>query len=109
MTIDVKKGSSYLSTVIRTDSTTKSLSANPILTAANPCRCLPMDKEIHIKFESLEKALSALVDSISKYNPSVAATNELVEAERNLSEGLERGVQFRGRKLTVCPLHEVLN
>ena len=68
-----------------------------------------MDKEIDIKFERLEKALSALVDSISKYNPSIAATNELVEAERNLSKGLEKGMQFQGQQLAFCLFWEVLD
>ena len=48
-----------------------------------------MDKSIDARFERVEKALSALVDSITKYNPSVSYANELADAERELNKGLE--------------------
>ncbi|KAJ2895619.1 hypothetical protein MKZ38_006294 [Zalerion maritima] len=48
-----------------------------------------MDKQIDARFERVEKALTTLVESITKYNPSVGAANDLVQAERHLSQGLE--------------------
>ncbi|KAJ9137307.1 Mediator of RNA polymerase II transcription subunit 4 [Pleurostoma richardsiae] len=47
-----------------------------------------MDKYIDVRFERVEKALAALIDSISKYNPSTALATELAAADRELSQGL---------------------
>ncbi|PHH92254.1 hypothetical protein CDD83_8179 [Cordyceps sp. RAO-2017] len=48
-----------------------------------------MDKVIDSRFERLEKALSNLIDSVTKYHPSVAQAEELKAADAHLSEGLE--------------------
>ncbi|KAF4592612.1 Mediator of RNA polymerase II transcription subunit 4 [Ophiocordyceps camponoti-floridani] len=48
-----------------------------------------MDKRIDSRFERLEKALSSLVDSVTKYHPSVAQAEELQAADAQLSLGLE--------------------
>ncbi|RDA85884.1 hypothetical protein CP532_2711 [Ophiocordyceps camponoti-leonardi (nom. inval.)] len=48
-----------------------------------------MDKLIDSRFERLEKALSNLVDSVTKYHPSVAQAEELHAADAQLSLGLE--------------------
>ncbi len=48
-----------------------------------------MDKHIDARFDRVEKALSTLIDSIAKYNPSIAHANELAAADRELSKGLE--------------------
>ena len=50
-----------------------------------------MDKYIDARFERVEKALATLVDSISKYNPSTATATELLEADAELSKGIELG------------------
>lgn len=41
------------------------------------------------RFDRVEKALAALIDSISKYNPSSAQANDLAAADKELSKGLE--------------------
>ncbi|PFH61913.1 hypothetical protein XA68_15786 [Ophiocordyceps unilateralis] len=48
-----------------------------------------MDKRIDSRFERLEKALSSLVDSVTKYHPSVAQAEELQAADTQLFLGLE--------------------
>lgn len=48
-----------------------------------------MDKTLNTCFDRVEKALSTLVDSISKYNPSVAQVNDLGLADHELNKGLE--------------------
>lgn len=48
-----------------------------------------MDKQIDVCFDRVEKALSTLVDSISKYHPSVHQVNELGLADIELNKGLE--------------------
>ncbi|KAI0132872.1 mediator of RNA polymerase II transcription subunit 4 [Xylariales sp. AK1849] len=48
-----------------------------------------MDKYISARFDRVEKALSSLVDSIAKYNPSAYQGTELLAAENELSKGLE--------------------
>jgi len=50
-----------------------------------------MDKYIDARFERVERALAALVDSIAKYNPSASHANELRAATVQLQEGLEQG------------------
>ncbi|KAI1087558.1 hypothetical protein F5B19DRAFT_475059 [Rostrohypoxylon terebratum] len=48
-----------------------------------------MDKQLDVCFDRVEKALSTLVDSISKYHPSVHQVNELGLADIELNKGLE--------------------
>ncbi|KAI2466782.1 hypothetical protein F4781DRAFT_335152 [Annulohypoxylon bovei var. microspora] len=48
-----------------------------------------MDKQLDICFDRVEKALSTLVDSISKYHPSVNQVNDLGLADIELNKGLE--------------------
>lgn len=50
-----------------------------------------MDKYIDSRFERLEKALSNLIDSVTKYHPSAAQAEELNVADAELSKGLEQG------------------
>jgi len=49
-----------------------------------------MDEVIDRHFERVEKALAALINSISTYNPSPALANDLVTADAELSQGLEQ-------------------
>ncbi|KAG5928416.1 hypothetical protein E4U42_000712 [Claviceps africana] len=49
-----------------------------------------MDKYIDARFERLEKALSNLIDSVTKYHPSVVHAEELKGADIELSKGLEK-------------------
>lgn len=51
-----------------------------------------MDKIIDGRFERLEKALAGLIDSVTKYHPSVALAKELELADEELSKGLEQGM-----------------
>ncbi|KAJ6447198.1 mediator of RNA polymerase II transcription subunit 4 [Purpureocillium lavendulum] len=55
-----------------------------------------MDKYIDSRFERLEKALSTLIDSVTKYHPSVSQAEELKAADEDLSRGLEQGELSRG-------------
>jgi len=56
-----------------------------------------MDRQIDARFERVERSLAALIESISKYNPSTAHSTELVTAEKELAKGLEDGPSFRVR------------
>ncbi|TLD19825.1 hypothetical protein PspLS_09461 [Pyricularia sp. CBS 133598] len=47
-----------------------------------------MDAVIDARFERVEKALAALIDSIAKYNPSLQVGNDLIAAEEELQDGL---------------------
>jgi hypothetical protein len=48
-----------------------------------------MDKIMTARFDRVDKALNTLIDSISKYNPSVYQGSELVAADAELSKSLE--------------------
>ncbi|KAI1208344.1 uncharacterized protein F4807DRAFT_148595 [Annulohypoxylon truncatum] len=48
-----------------------------------------MDKQLDACFDRVEKALTTLVDSISKYHPSVNQVHELGLADVELNKGLE--------------------
>ncbi|KAI1141996.1 hypothetical protein F5Y05DRAFT_212003 [Hypoxylon sp. FL0543] len=48
-----------------------------------------MDKQLDVCFDRVEKALGTLVDSISKYHPSVAQVTDLGLADIELNKGLE--------------------
>jgi signal transduction histidine kinase len=47
-----------------------------------------MDKYLDVRFERVEKALAALIDSIAKYNPSQKLAEDLVAADKELYNGL---------------------
>ena len=47
-----------------------------------------MDKDLDARFERVEKALSTLIDSITKYNPSEKLAEDLVVADSELQAGL---------------------
>ncbi|KAI9780946.1 MAG: hypothetical protein M1839_006384 [Geoglossum umbratile] len=49
-----------------------------------------MNTNLQSRFERVEAALNALLDSISSYNPSTQAAGALVEADDDLSKGLEQ-------------------
>lgn len=51
-----------------------------------------MDKHIDGRFERLEKALSNLIDSVTKYHPSTIQAEELQAADNELSKGLDEGM-----------------
>lgn len=50
-----------------------------------------MDKFIDARFERLEKALASLIDSVTKYHPSVSLADDLKAADNELTMGLEKG------------------
>ncbi|CAK7212856.1 hypothetical protein SBRCBS47491_001606 [Sporothrix bragantina] len=47
-----------------------------------------MDKFIDARFDRVEKALTTLIDSVAKYNPSPALAEDLLAADRALNDGL---------------------
>jgi hypothetical protein len=49
-----------------------------------------MNCNLQSRFERVEIALNTLLDSISSYNPSTQAAVALVEADDDLSKGLEQ-------------------
>lgn len=49
-----------------------------------------MDDILVAQFERVEKALGTLVDSIAAYNPSPQAALDLVAADDELSQGLDK-------------------
>jgi hypothetical protein len=55
---------------------------------------LAMDKYIDDRFERLEKALANLIDSVTKYHPSIQQGEELNVADQELSRGLEEGNSY---------------
>lgn len=48
-----------------------------------------MEAQLNEQFQRIEAALEKLVDSITSYNPSVPAAEELLQADHGLTEGLE--------------------
>ncbi|KAK3324493.1 vitamin-D-receptor interacting mediator subunit 4-domain-containing protein [Cercophora scortea] len=48
-----------------------------------------MEKYLDVRFERVEKALSNLIDSIAKYNPSPQLSEDLVAADQELAAGLK--------------------
>lgn len=51
------------------------------------------------RFQRLEQSLTALVESIAAYNPSISAADALVAADDDLNESLEQ----REFLSTTCP------
>lgn len=49
-----------------------------------------MDTYMTARFERVEKALATLIDSVSRYNPTISQGNELVTADQELSTGLDK-------------------
>jgi hypothetical protein len=49
-----------------------------------------MDAYIDARFERVERALTTLIDSIAKYNPSAAQAHDLTVADTELGAGLEQ-------------------
>ncbi|KAH6659092.1 vitamin-D-receptor interacting mediator subunit 4-domain-containing protein [Truncatella angustata] len=49
-----------------------------------------MDAHMTARFERVEKALATLIDSISRYNPTLAQGSELITAEQELSRGFDQ-------------------
>ncbi|KAK0643884.1 vitamin-D-receptor interacting mediator subunit 4-domain-containing protein [Cercophora newfieldiana] len=47
-----------------------------------------MEKHLDARFERVEKALTTLIDSIAKYNPSEKLAEDLTTADKNLLTGL---------------------
>jgi len=47
-----------------------------------------MEELLDQRFQRLDTALNTLIDSITTYNPSPAASNDLVAADDALSESL---------------------
>jgi hypothetical protein len=49
-----------------------------------------MEKELSAHFDKLESAFKELIDSITTYNPSVKAAEDVLAADDELSHGLEK-------------------
>ncbi|KAH6895661.1 vitamin-D-receptor interacting mediator subunit 4-domain-containing protein [Thelonectria olida] len=65
-----------------------------------------MDKYIDGRFERLEKALSGLIDSVTKYSPSTALGIELEIADNELSKGLGEVQTHQNNYLRIQHLRE---
>lgn len=48
-----------------------------------------MNEILQARCTRLETALNTLIDSITSYNPSIAAADELLDADAELSHGFE--------------------
>ncbi|SPN99913.1 uncharacterized protein DNG_02765 [Cephalotrichum gorgonifer] len=65
-----------------------------------------MDKVIDTRFERLERALTILIDSVAKYNPSAAQARDLDNADKNLCKGLEEVQAHQNNYLRLQRLRE---
>lgn len=65
-----------------------------------------MDKFIDARFDRVEKALTTLIDSIAKYNPSPALAEDLLAADRELNSGLEKLQTHQNNHLRILSLKE---
>ncbi|KAK9435638.1 mediator of RNA polymerase II transcription subunit 4 [Metarhizium brunneum] len=65
-----------------------------------------MDKYIDSRFERLEKALSNLIDSVTKYHPSTIQAEELKAADNELSKGLEEVQIHQNNHLRIQKLRQ---
>ncbi|KAK0391411.1 hypothetical protein NLU13_0911 [Sarocladium strictum] len=65
-----------------------------------------MDKMIDSRFERLEKALAGLIDSVTKYHPSIALARELELADEELTKGLEQVQTHQNNYLRIQKLRE---
>ncbi|OAA66547.1 mediator of RNA polymerase 2 transcription subunit 4 [Niveomyces insectorum RCEF 264] len=63
-----------------------------------------MDKYIDARFDRVEKALTTLIDSIAKYNPSTALAEDLLAADKELSQGLETLQTHQNNHLRILAL-----
>ncbi|KAL2208512.1 hypothetical protein CC79DRAFT_1320128 [Sarocladium strictum] len=68
-----------------------------------------MDKIIDGRFERLEKALAGLIDSVTKYHPSVNLARELELADEELTKGLEQVQTHQNNYLRIQKLRETSN
>lgn len=50
---------------------------------------MTMQSIIQTRYQRVEKALDALIESITAYNPSQSAADELVAADEAVNQGLE--------------------
>ncbi|KAM3466639.1 hypothetical protein MY5147_001931 [Beauveria neobassiana] len=65
-----------------------------------------MDKLIDERFERLEKALSGLIDSVTKYHPSMNLAEELMAADAELTKGLEQVQTHQNNHLRILELRQ---
>lgn len=65
-----------------------------------------MDKYIDSRFERLEKALASLIDSVTKYHPSIIQAEELKAADADLSKGLEQVQTHQNNFLRIQKLRQ---
>ncbi|KAF1942502.1 hypothetical protein EJ02DRAFT_465709 [Clathrospora elynae] len=63
-----------------------------------------MDDILNQQFERVEKALTALVDSIAAYNPSPQAAIDLVTADDELSQGLDQLAKHQANSIRIQTL-----
>ena len=49
-----------------------------------------MNPTIQAQLDRLETSLTALVDSIASYNPSIPAASSLLQADLDLQDGLDQ-------------------
>ncbi|KAL7792039.1 vitamin-D-receptor interacting mediator subunit 4 domain-containing protein [Trichoderma ceciliae] len=66
-----------------------------------------MDTYIDTRFERLEKALATLIDSVTKYHPSVVQAEELKAADNELCRGLEEVQAHQNNHLKIQQLRQL--
>ncbi|KAK6708849.1 hypothetical protein SNK04_009792 [Fusarium graminearum] len=65
-----------------------------------------MDTYIDGRFERLEKALANLIDSVTKFHPSIHQGDELDAADKELTKGLEEVQTHQNNYLRIQQLRE---
>ncbi|ATY61861.1 Mediator of RNA polymerase II transcription subunit 4 [Cordyceps militaris] len=65
-----------------------------------------MDTFIDGRFERLEKALAGLIDSVTKYHPSMIQAEELVAADAELAKGLEQVQAHQNNYVRILELRQ---
>jgi hypothetical protein len=63
-----------------------------------------MDKYIDEHFERVQRALTSLIDSITKYTPSTTQANDLATADKELSDGLHELQKHQNNHLRIQEL-----
>lgn len=63
-----------------------------------------MDKYIDERFERVQRALTSLIDSITKYTPSTTQAHDLATADKELSDGLHELQKHQNNHLRILEL-----
>jgi hypothetical protein len=89
---------------LQTQSFSKKHTTKHTTTATSPHQNLTMEKSLDTRFERVEKALSTLIDSISKYNPSSTLASDLLQADASLLTSLRSLEQHQNNAQRIASL-----